>query len=264
MNDRSEYVHIKNVFKEAAKGTPHEENEEFVDYLMGTPYGSITARPTISGEKSFSRGIIRTRFYLFCTSLNPDSHSMWNYYVKNGNYQGYNFGLSVNALINSISQLGQKLIHGRVSYDIDEQVKQIHNKILELSNKYNDNINEGIDEEWCIECYQDTLAEYLLQRCMFYKHPTFKHEEEYRFLIEAPAITIDNRSTIEHHIGDGGLIVPHLSVNFDPVQSLKSITLAPMMEQKVAKQGIQRLLTNKLPEFEHQIDIKYSQIDIRF
>lgn len=264
MNDRSEYVHIKNIFKQAARGTSHEHNDEFVDYLMGLPYGGITTQHAISGKGSFSRGFIRTRYYLFCTSLDPDSHSMWTYYVKNGYYQGYNFGLSVDALIDSTHQLGQKLTHGKVNYDVEEQIQKIHDKIIELSKKFDDNIKEGIDQDRCVECYQETLGEYLLQRCMFYKNPAFKHEEEYRFLIEAPDVTIDGGGTIEHHVGGGGLIVPHLAVAFDPIKSIQSITLAPMMEREVAKQGVQRLLTNKIPKIKSKIGINYSQINVRF
>ncbi|AHF08645.1 DUF2971 domain-containing protein [Desulfitobacterium metallireducens] len=264
MNDRSEYVHIKNIFKQAAKGTPHDDNDKFVDYLMGVPYGGITTQHAISGKGSFSRGIIRTRYYLFCISLDPDSHSMWNYYVKNGYYQGYNFGLSVDALMDSIPQFGQKLTHGKVNYNVEEQILHTHNKIMELSKEFDYNIKAGIDEELCIESYQEKLAEYLLQRCMFYKNPAFKHEEEYRFLIEAPAITTDSGGTVEHHVGGGGLIVPHLVVTFDPIQSIRSITLAPMMEPEVAKQGVQRLLANKIPEIKSQINIDFSQINVRF
>lgn len=172
--------------------------------------------------------------------------------------------LARTALIDSMPQLGQKLTHGRVNYNVEEQIIQIHNKIMELHKKFDDNIKAGIDEEWCIECYKETLADYLLQRCMFYKNPAFKHEEEYRFLIEASAITIDSGGTIEHHVGGGGLIVPHLVVTFDPIQSNRSITLAPMMEREVAKQGVQRLLENKIPEIKSQINIDYSQINVRF
>jgi hypothetical protein len=264
MNDRSEYVHIKNVFKQAAKGTSHEDNVEFVDYLMGFPYGGFTTRHAISGKGSFGRGIIRTRYYLFCTSLDPDNHSMWKYYVKNGYYQGYNFGLSVDTLIDSIPQLGLKLTHGKVNYNVEEQILQIHNKIIELSEIYDNSIEAGNNEDMCIDCYQETLGEYLLQRCMFYKNPAFKHEEEYRFLIEAPSITIDSGGIIDHHVGGGGLIVPHLVVAFDPIQSIRNITLAPMMEREVAKQGVQRLLENKMPEIKSQINTNYSQIDVRF
>lgn len=264
MNDRSEYVHIKNIFNQASKGTSHEDDNEFVDYIMGFPYGGFTTQHAITGKGSFSRGIIRTRYYLFCTSLAPDSHSMWNYYVKNGYYQGYNFGLSVDSLIDSIPQLGQKLTHGKVSYNVEEQIQQIHNKIIELSKEFDNKVNSGLDQDYCIEWYQESLAEYLLQQCMFYKNPAFKHEEEYRFLIEAPAITIDGGGTIDHHVGGGGLIVPHLVVTFDPIQSIQSITLAPMMEREVAKQGVQRLLANKIPESKSQININYSQIDVRF
>ena len=258
MNDRSEYVYIKKIFHEAAKGTEHEGNDGFVDYLMGSTYGKISMQYT--AKKSSINKIIKMRYYLFCTSLDPDSHSMWNYYVKNGNYQGYNLGLSVNSLIDSISQLGLKLTFGKVNYNAEEQIMQLHDKIIELSKQCDEGIELGIEEDQCFDNYQSELSNYIMQRCMFYKNPAFKHENEYRFLIEAPENNRGKINLIDHHIGGGGLIVPHLIVKFDPIQSLQRITLAPMMEPEVAKQGVQRLLDNKISGN----NINYSQIDLRY
>lgn len=46
-----------------------------------------TGQHTIGKESSFEA-------YLCCFTLEQDSLPMWNYYVKNGHYQGYNIGVN--------------------------------------------------------------------------------------------------------------------------------------------------------------------------
>ena len=41
------------------------------------------------------------RAFVFCTSIDGDSLSMWNYYVNNGFYQGYNIGFNMQKLLKS-------------------------------------------------------------------------------------------------------------------------------------------------------------------
>lgn len=50
MNDRSEYVYIKEIFQEAAKSTTHEAKyqddfDKFAGYILGFPYSGIIPRP---------------------------------------------------------------------------------------------------------------------------------------------------------------------------------------------------------------------------
>lgn len=272
MNDRSEYIYIKEIFEQAAKGTTHQTNQKedkdrFIDYILGVPYGGIILKPLPKGQKGFSRGLMSTRYYLFCASLNSDSHSLWSYYVKNNQYQGYNIGIDVNKLVKSISNPTWKITHGMVNYDREKQIKQLNAKIIELSKQFNIDIQTGRNEDACIEHYQDELAEYLVQRCMFFKNPAFAHENEYRIVIEAPATTIDaenDKSKVGFHVSSSGLIVPHLEVNFEPEDVVKSIALAPMMEREVAKQGIRRLLSSTPQKTKVKIPINFSQIDVRY
>ncbi|MDD3138483.1 MAG: DUF2971 domain-containing protein [Lachnospiraceae bacterium] len=272
MNDRSEYVYIKEIFERAAKGTTHEtkigeDKNRFVDEILGFPYGGLMPKPLPKGKKGFSRGLLFTRYYLLCASLTPDNHSLWNYYIKNNRFQGYNIGIAVNSFIETIFQPTWKLTHGFVNYNREMQIRQLHRQIVELSKQFEENIQSGKNELDCVEHYQEELAGYLLQRCMFYKSPAFSHENEYRFVIEAPAITVDTggtKSVVDYHVGGHGLIVPHLEVKFEPEKIVNNITLAPMMEREVAKQGVHRLWANILDNSKSQITVNFSQIDVRY
>ncbi len=276
MNDRSEYVYIKEIFEEAAKGTEHEtddkkmKNNKFLDYILGFPYEGIMPTPVCEEGKVFSKGLISTRYYLFCTSLNQDSLSLWNYYVKNKYYQGYNIGLDVNHLVKAISKNSLcRVTHGLVSYDRDMQIRKLHEKIVELDQQYKADVEKCPNDEHhidiCIDNYQENLADYLIKRCLFYKNPAFSHEQEYRFVIEAPKYNSEKEHFIDYHIGIGGLIVPHLELSFDMENVLKNITLAPMMESVVAKQGVNSLLANNTQNSQKiKIETNYSSINVRF
>ena len=53
-------------------------------------------------------GKAKLRYYVFCTSTKVDSLNMWNYYLKNGKYQGYNIGISLEKMLHYIESLDLK------------------------------------------------------------------------------------------------------------------------------------------------------------
>ena len=127
LNDRSEFVYIREPFIEAYKKLCIERDEStkdiesFADYMcMASPYenydwdtvswdGGLKGRPMRSGMP------LRYRYYVFCTSCNPDSTNMWNYYVKNGMYRGYNLGIDIKVLEKWFLQYSGEnfnLVHG--------------------------------------------------------------------------------------------------------------------------------------------------------
>jgi len=268
LNDRSEYVYIKELFKEAEKNVGNErraEDEKFIDYILGPPYEGYRIKPSCKPGSSPKRGLAleHVRYYILCASVEQDSHSLWNYYVKNNNYQGYNIGISVNSLIDSIAQQNStwNITHGIVSYDRSMQIKNIQSKLIELKTKFDSDIRSGNNEDICIDDYQDNLTEYLLERCLFYKNPAFAHEKEYRFVIEN---SVEGNSEIKYHVGSNGLIVPHLELEFSPQENIKNVTLAPMMEREAAKTGVKLLLKNKYSNLDHECNVDFSKINVRF
>lgn len=121
LNDKSEYIYIKKPLIMAFKLIGEEVDELFLDKLLfADPYQSQNIE--LTGKKN--RFIIKNkRFFLFCASLNEDSQNMWNYYVKNGQYLGYNLGINVDEFVEHLSSLsGITISHGKVLYDEDKQV----------------------------------------------------------------------------------------------------------------------------------------------
>ena len=70
------------------------------------------------------------RVFVFCTSTDSDALNMWNYYVNNSNYQGYNIGININSLLKQFENIQnnpKKMIiyYGDVIYNQAEQYKAI-------------------------------------------------------------------------------------------------------------------------------------------
>jgi len=276
MNDKSEYVYIKKVLIKALDSSNQKdinESEKFADILM-TPYESLEMSEPKDG-KPFSIGFTKSRYYLFCTSLKADSHNMWNYFTKNGNYVGYNIRFDIESFVNLfISLPNVTLVHGKVIYDEQEQIKQVKEKIELLDAQYNeklkankghkfsdDNGNEYDPEEIFINQYQDSLSEFLQERCLFFKNHAFESEDEYRFIVKVDSKFSGENFKLNHRVGNNGVIIPFRELSFEPKQAMDQIILAPMMEKELAKAGLISLLGLS---YEKQFDIKYSEIDVRF
>lgn len=115
LNDKSEYTHIHIPLKQAfeeIKDSLHDDYmsgliQEYLDH--GYQYSELIQEKPDVGFKGLR--MYEMRYYVFCTSLDNDLLNMWNYYVKGGNYQGYNIGISVKDIINSFSNITDEKVN---------------------------------------------------------------------------------------------------------------------------------------------------------
>jgi hypothetical protein len=274
LNDKSEYVYIKRVLIKALTALHNENPEDFADYLLSTPYTSIEMNGR-KGNESFSKGFKISRYYLFCTSLKSDSHNMWSYFMKNGNYLGYNFRFDIDNFVNLFTSLADlTLTHGKVIYNEEEQVKQIKDKLEFLDTRYEEKIkklkghkfsdnrgNEYNPEDILIDEYQNDLFEFLQERCLFFKHHAFESEDEYRFVVKVANAYTGENFKLNHRVGNNGIIIPYREFSIEPMQIMNQIMLSPIMEKEIAKAGLISLLGLS---YERQFNIEFSEIDVRF
>ena len=68
------------------------------------------------------------RYFVLSASMNKDSLSMWKYYAKNGNYNGYNIGVFIPALVDEwIDRRTNVAVEpGLVIYSSNEKQAKIH------------------------------------------------------------------------------------------------------------------------------------------
>lgn len=212
---------------------------------------------------------IKSRLFLFCTCKSCDSLNMWNYYVSNGIYQGYNIGFQVDKLLKTFdtpehTSDGFMVYYGNVLYKAKDQIEEIKSVVEELEQIGN--------QHGCILA-AEYLKAYIELQGAFYKHSKFESEEEFRIIIcikerniphtrdEAQAFFGQyNKNLIEDFHIKNGLIVPHLTVQI-PDDAISRITISPTIEFDISKNSIRELL--KIKGF-RDAKVYSSKIPVRF
>ena len=212
------------------------------------------------------------RKFVFCTTTDADLLNMWNYYVHEGKYQGYNIGFNVEKLLKSLDSDTSKsidpfsVVYGNFLYDSRKQKEEI----LHLFNRMEDNINKASDKSKEIDYYVMDLRSYIDSYGAFYKNPSFAQEKEFRFCIEIDDDRLNQKKS--HYSGTTnkkmncryrvsyGLIVPYIAVKFNK-DAVSTIHMSPMIEYQIAKESIREVLEDYHYE---RVRVWKSKIPIRF
>ena len=203
-----------------------------------------------------------SRAFVFCTSTEPDSLNMWNYYVNNGGYQGYSIGFSIDEFLRSFDTPEPKIndafivYYGKVLYTEKSQFDEIKRIAEGLQKGITKNATESESaKKRGIAHAALWLRSYIDSRGIFFKHPKFKSEDEFRVVIEInndriPRIEGDadkyvgayNKKMIEGFTTKRGLVVPYLRISFSN-KAISRITIAPLVEYDIAKSSVKELLS---------------------
>ncbi len=275
LNDKSEYIHIHKPLMKALNEIQANlfDNSipEMIQNMFNDNYETellvLVPRSDINPDLKFR--FIKQRYYIFCTSEQRDALNMWNYYIKDGNYQGYNLGLAVNGIIKSFSALKKtniKLLYGKVLYNESEQIRYLREGILNIDSWLKNELDGARDSQLREELYDNAkgqILDFLEGARLFFKDQAFESEKEFRFIIKLPT----NYTKTDHSVLNvgydvkGGIIVPYCTLNIEK-ETLKSVTLSPMLDKELAEQGLNRFLADC--GYENKIDINQSNIPIRY
>lgn len=268
LNDKGELLYIKEPFEEAFRLflQNHDESSFVLDEFMSALFESTyeNAIPIVLAQDT---SIGTLRYYVLCTSKNPDSSSMWSYYTKNGVYQGYNLGIHraffENCFANYPSQL-LSLRSGEVVYEKKSQIEELYEKLEELYREF------YYGDEILGKClFLANLRSYLQKQKFFFKNPAFSSEEEYRFILIVDEHFSDDTSIsrdfkLDFRLGKSGIITPFIKWTFtldEKSELFSQITLAPMIEANLAEDSFKRFLASKVRK---SVEIKQSSIQLRF
>lgn len=192
-------------------------------------------------------------YYLACFSNNKDSLSLWNYYTKNENSVGFNIEFNKNSLISALN-LSQMDVHGQVIYEEKEQRRLIKN-ILTKYNKEFEKINKNNVSAIANICVDISLL--ISFYSLFFKHPAYKHEEEYRIAIGKNKIYNNHNCLFRTY---KNLFIPYFEREFSS-SSIKSITISPTQKQQITKESLNLMLSEMNY---HDIKIINSDIPLRY
>lgn len=211
------------------------------------------------------------RTFVFCTCKASDSLHMWNYYVQNGDYQGYNIGFDIYKFLKSFDTKSPNhvdpisFVYGDVLYSKKEQEKEL----IALCNKLEKH-RKSSDKVFAFDLAMYELYNYTYSHGVFFKDRAFKEEEEYRVVIQLMESRINsnkvnylnkNNKNIKLDFYErNGILVPCLYVPFE-IDSIDRITMAPMMEYDIAEESIKEFL--QINGYEN-VDVKKSEVPIRY
>jgi len=233
--------------KLAKYGYNSEKFYEYVDYFHSEDY-------------------IKTVGYVFSTSSVNDSLDMWNYYVKNGKYEGYNIGFTLKGILDCLNDSNIiNYTQGSVIYSRNEQESMLE-KIINIAD--NDFKNEKIqrsnnwDEYERLSFIKNSLSQ-MKAFIPFFKDNHFQNEQEYRFVLKINNLDEKCKNFItKSHFLKNGLIIPCCDVTINKENTIKTITISPIMEKMIAEIGVRSLLDQY--NYKGNIEITQSTIPIRY
>lgn len=164
--------------------------------------------------------IYNSRRYIFCASKDIDCLAMWKYYSKGERYDALNIVFSPNDLINCVIsdlkeiQNGLRILHGSVIYDDNIKKDILIHLIFEINKEFikhldNNERNHNIQQEIVNHFF------YLLKNySAFFKNESYKHEQEYRFILELDNTNIKKYNLKYDFRAVGAYQIPYVKINF--------------------------------------------------
>lgn len=259
MNDRSELVVVARAIIECLDfyQDEYKETRTIVEKLLLKNYNKTDYLQLAINEIDFADinnlPFSKTRHFVFCMSKNQDSLHMWNYYTKSNKYQGYNIGIDIYDFIKSFDTDDKahadiiSISYGEVIYNKKDQREEVKRLLDEVEKLKGD-----------ISFKQAFLRSRMEMIAPFFKDESFKDEQEYRIVFSVNDYVVqrtaeefnehkknyfsDNLKKISFDFFErNGVLVPYMQV---PVVKdvIKSITIAPMVEGKIAEESLHDFL----------------------
>lgn len=275
MNDTAEKINFVKVLLEFLEDNPtryHALREVSNTLLRENNFDEIKNLKTSGINYTTVKGFPyrEMRIFLFCSSGHTDALNMWNYYVNNGHYEGYNIGINMEKFLDTFDTGNTEELdsfeirYGNVLYKKADQYK----KIERLAERIEDNIDEIQIEHLAL-----SLRQYIETEGLFFKNKAFEAENEFRIIMSIandhiPHSTADaekyfgdnNKMMYEGFCTKKGLVVPYLNIKL-PIDAISRITTAPMTEHDLAKLSVREVLN--IGKYQG-VQIHSSKIPIRF
>ena len=278
LNDEKELNYFIDVIKEILDKN-YEKNSDFYNHMENDILKKFPKDITtfFINDETATESREQCNYYILSTSLKPDILSMWNYYSKVANADGYNIKINLKNFLDCITQKvigsleGLKVNNndsnaiylGKVIYNKKKQeeyanqiIKLYHDQYQSSSEKSDDNIN--------------VLNTFVLIYSFFNKHPSFIAEDEFRIIIAYPnSIKLINDKKDDKKVDlcfqkTNGSFAPKLKIKVDDWKDIiKEVKIGPKNKMDIAESGLRAFLDyNGLDE--KNVPVSTSDIPVRF
>lgn len=242
LNDRSEMHYLRDIINGVCSRIFYPDNmvhKIFLDSLLKMIHSDF-----------FSNSYIKNTFILSLTE-NSDSLSLWSNYSK---HDGYNIGLNVENLRMCLPVMG--FSEGRILYNQENQINIIKDEIIKVFDIWKNECDTN-DIQFLSKILQETLLLRFMHYALFFKHPAFCQEEEYRIAFSRGSIkmlnehkpeVVEDKYWFEKYRTANGVFVPYLDI---PVRyglgpsgkiPLSSICIGPKNNMDNAEVGIKTFI----------------------
>lgn len=221
LNDTSENLIVHDCIEEELNNYAREPR--FVEYVRNINNRKRELKKT---------GYIDKDLYLASFSSNADSLALWNCYSKDIRCDGYCIGFENFKLFNDYP-----VISAKVLYDKEEQMKVVHEVLNRLFRIYESFIKNKETSPDTYEIIGETFDFVFEDIGIFFKHSTFKGEEEVRVSIRKYDEVENLRSIVPQIRASGPLLVPYIELPFNK-DHVKSITISPTLADKPIRPGL--------------------------
>jgi hypothetical protein len=252
LNDVTEIVFFKTLKEEAiSKLDAHITKTYGEGMFSDVVYKTFIESFNSAYEMRFEKPVEVFEVYVLSLSENDDSLTLWGNYSK-GN--GYNISFDTNTLLKEVRELDNfTIVYGKVIYDKTKQINALSESLLNTFD-----IVKKIDSE-PDELNKELLAYFkslITSYSIFFKHPAFSHEEEFRI-----ALTANEKADVSFR-SNGEIIIPYIEVEFEK-KDVKGIGIGPKNNNDIAENGISTFL-DRLGYNVAEIKINKSSVPLRY
>lgn len=234
LNDKSERFYTHRLILKILPELKSKIDSRLYEILEGySEY--VTSQDFLKREKEV---LAREEFYIASFSKDQDNLALWNCYTKNNDKAGYNIKFTSEKLVNNLKeQLSDRYVQGSlVCYDVDKQ----KDALIGCINKYNEKF---INEDNIVGLDRDLLYEIIVYS-LFFKHPKFSVEKEYRIIVSNTAHIQDK--DLDFVIKDG-LFIPHLICKFSDLTDvehriIEGIKMSSVSNSNLAAYSLEKLI----------------------
>ena len=243
LNDESEGKDIFKIYSEVCNDLRHRKliNECFYNEICNLKFREIDFfRHHNEDDKLWEMRSKQCERYICCFSKDKDSLPMWNYYTKEGRYQGYNIAFSFFESPLHISYIHKTYVDQyniriyQVLYRNSDKKKFVEDEILYIYSKITDFDNQ-------ISLVKSYFSSFLKTMSLVFKSECFEHENEVRMILTLPK---DQEIFPVKYRSKDGYIIPYVEYCF-PTNTVKSITLGPLLNKETAKEAASSFLEQR-------------------
>lgn len=250
LNDISEDSDIDNIYDLTLK--EYIEKDCFFEKFLGIKHKNCF----FDGPCNLIGGKMIQNPEIFVASFSEDDDSlcMWNYYLKNSNYEGY----SIHFNFDKMEEMANDTEKNCAGYHVDQyymlydesEKKKLIKTLLDIILKHK---NEKINIENC----KMKIQRFLTLLNPICKSQYFSHEKECRMII------VQNSAERQFDLkrrSHGQYLIPYIEVPIEQFGKIEFVTCPPINNNKKISQLTEEFLSAN----DIYCDVRYSNIPIRY